>query len=336
MRAANELTGMVTVEQTVMVKVKRNGLTQRQLEMRRTGIGGSEIGAVGGLSKWCSPLEVWRRKVHGEVLEETKAMKRGRLLEPAVADWYAEETGATLRKVGRTLRHPERSMVIATPDRIATLNGAPRVLEIKTTNHAKPDEWGESGTDEVPEAYLTQVAWTMAVTDMPSADLAVLIAGDDFRLYHFERDLELEGNLFELGEKFWVDHVLARVPPPVMGLDNEWLKHRFPRDNGESIPFANLTEDAQALVRAYVAQWQESKATEKHLEDLEAQVRALMGGASELAGPGFRIDWKQNKPGTSVDWKAVAAAVPEVVSKFTVVKPGNRPFRPYILKGGKQ
>lgn len=320
------------VAQKAIARVKRGGLSPAQLKMRRTGIGGSEIGAVGGLSKWCSPLEVWRRKVHGEVIEENNAMKRGRLLEPAVAEWYAEETGAALRKVGRTLRHRERGFVIATPDRIATLNGAPRVLEIKTTNYARPDEWGASGTDEVPAAYLAQVAWTMAVTDMPSADLAVLISGDDFRLYHFERDLELEGNLFELGEKFWVDHVLSQVPPPVVGIDNEWLKQRFPKDNGEVLSFAQLTDDARELVQRFLATWKADKEQESALEDLSAQVRALIGSASGLEGPGFRIDWKQNKPGKATDWKALTAEAPELVAKHTRPKPGNRPLTPYLLK----
>jgi len=315
-----------------MVVAKRGGLTARQLEMRRTGIGGSEIGAVAGRSRWCSPLEVWRRKVHGETLEENRHMKRGRLLEPAVADWYAEETGAELRKVGRTLRHRGRPVAIATPDRIARLQGAPRVLEIKTVNFAKPEEWGPSGTDEVPTPYLMQVAWTMAVCDLPAADLAVLVAGDDFRLYHFKRDAELEGNMLELGERFWVDHVVAKVPPPVCGLDEGWLRERFPSDNGEVLSFEQLTEDARELVTAYLKQWRASKEHERATSDLSAQIRALMGQASSLEGPGFRIDWKQNRPTTETDWKALAQAHPELVAKFTVAKPGIRPLRPYLLK----
>lgn len=315
-------------------QVKKGGLSQRQLEMRRTGIGASEIGAVARLSHWSSPLEIWRRKVHGETVEETPAMRRGRLLEPAVAQWYAEETGAQLRKSG-TRRHPNAPHVLATPDRIATLQGEPRVLEIKTTTWAKPEEWGPSGTDEVPASYLLQVAQTMAVADINKADLAVLISGGDFRLYHFERTQELEERILELSEKFWVDHVLARVPPAVVAQDNEWLKQRFPSDSGECLSFAQLTQDARELVLTYLSSWKGRIAAVKAEEELQAQIRALLGTASCLEGDGFRIDWKQNRPGTSVDWKAVAAAVPEVIAQFTRAKPGDRPLKPYLLKGGK-
>lgn len=319
--------------EVALVPVKRGGLSDRQLAMRRTGVGASEVGALAKLSSWTSPLEVWRRKVHGEVTEETPAMRRGRLLEPAVAQWYAEETGATLRKSG-TRRHPNHPHVLATPDRIATLNGEPRVLEIKTTSWAKPDEWGPSGTDEVPPAYLLQVAQTMAVADLPRADLVVLISGADFRLYHFERNQALEEQLLEVSSRFWVDHVLARVPPPVIGLDNEWLKQRFPKDNGECLSFAQLTEEARELVLAYLSAWKGRVAAERTEDELQAQIRSLMGSASEVAGPGFRIDWKQDKERSATDWKALAAVAPELVSKFTAARPGNRPLKPYLLKGG--
>lgn len=336
---SDALNGVATVDQTLAVvkkameKVKRGGLSPRQLEMRRTGIGASEVGAIARLNSWCSPLEVWRRKVHGEVTEENLAMKRGRLLEPAVAAWYAEETGAQLRKSG-TRRHGRHPFILATPDRIATVQGEPRVLEIKTTSWAKPDEWGPSGTDEVPGAYLLQVAQTMAVADVNRADLAVLISGSDFRLYHFERSQQLEERIVALNEKFWVDHVLARIPPPVVGQDNEWLKERFPSDNGEVLAFQALTEEAQELVQTYLATWKQRVAIVKEEEDLQAQIRALMGSASSLTGQGFRIDWKQNQPGTAVDWKAVKAEVPEVIAKFTRPRPGDRVLRPYLLKGG--
>jgi putative phage-type endonuclease len=94
------------------------GLTPEQLELRRSGIGGSDIAAILGLSPYATPLDVFRSKVENYVQSDSWAFRRGRLLEPVVAQIYAEETGAMLREVG-TLRHPDRSIVLATPDRIA-------------------------------------------------------------------------------------------------------------------------------------------------------------------------------------------------------------------------
>src|SRR4051812_24779541 len=130
-------------------------LTPDQLKMRLSGIGGSEIAVVVGISPYAGFIDVWAVKVEGRVFEGNAATRRGQILEPAVAAWYAEETGAQLREVG-TIRHPTREIALATPDRIATLAGSERLVEIKTANLRQIDKWGEPGTDEVPAQYLAQ------------------------------------------------------------------------------------------------------------------------------------------------------------------------------------
>ena len=51
---------------------------------------------------------------------------------------------------------------------------------------------GEPGTDEIPDYYMTQVQHYLAVTGVKTADVAVLIGGNDFRIYTIEADEELQ------------------------------------------------------------------------------------------------------------------------------------------------
>ncbi|MCI0569281.1 MAG: YqaJ viral recombinase family protein, partial [Myxococcaceae bacterium] len=297
--------------------------------LRRRGIGGSEIGAVAGLSPYATPLDVWRAKVEGTSVPETTAMRRGRLLEPAVAEWYAEETGASLRSVG-TLQHPTRPIALATPDRLASLRGEDRVLEIKTSGLRAAERWGRPGTDEVPPHYLAQVAWEMAVTGLPQADLAVLIAGEDFRVYHFERDAELEGYLFELAERFWVDHVEARRPPALDGSEaaRRWLHERYPVERGPVRAAGPEAERWADVLREATAR---AGAEDLRAEEAKNHLKALIGDAEGLVGRFGTVRWTRSRSSTRTDWEAVARSLgagEELVRAHTTVVPGPRVFRP--------
>jgi predicted phage-related endonuclease len=72
--------------------------------------------------------------------------------------------------------------------------------------------WGEDNTAAIPAHYLVQITHYQAVTGW-LWNVAALIGGTDFRLYHIERDLEAEAGLNKAEELFWREYVLKRVPP---------------------------------------------------------------------------------------------------------------------------
>ena len=106
-------------------------------EARKSGLGGSDIAAVLGLSKWASPMDVWYQK-RGLVdpLEESNAMRRGRLLEPAIAEWYAEETGLQVED-------REEMPVVGPKRRVVPMVGEiPLVLAyLSTMQHKQRGTW---------------------------------------------------------------------------------------------------------------------------------------------------------------------------------------------------
>lgn len=274
-----------------------SGLSPKQLELRRSGVGGSEVAAVLGLSPYATPLDVWRSKVEGYAREETQAMRRGRLLEPAVVAMYAEETGAyQLAEVG-TLRSKTRPLMLATPDRIAMLpDEQPCLLEAKTAGAWARGEWGEPGTDQVPESYLLQVLWTLGVTELPRADVAVLIAGDDFRVYRVERDEEMEAELYARVEAWWRAYVETRTPPPVDAREStgDWLAQRYQRHGPALLP---ATPHVEALAHRYARALAERQAWEEEERHAKHQLQALIGEDAGFEGPGLRVTWKRDRRG---------------------------------------
>ncbi len=63
------------------------GLSREEwLKMRKTGIGGSDAGAICGLNPYSSPMSVYQDKITDEISQEdNEAMRQGRDLEDYVA-----------------------------------------------------------------------------------------------------------------------------------------------------------------------------------------------------------------------------------------------------------
>lgn len=304
-----------------------------QLDMakRATGIGASEIAAILGLSPWTTPLDIYLRKAGlvEESGEGNQYTKWGLMLEPVIAQAYTEETGIELIGDGReTFTHPEYDFALCTPDRIAADRS--RVVEIKTTRFTSNDrlaeKWGEPGTDQIPEYYLTQVAWQMAVLDIDVADLAVLIGGSDFRIYTVNRDRELEATLLDVARRFWFDNVLASEPPPPAN-DEEYgrmLLAKWPKDSGEMIAADEEIESLAAQLRQTKLG---IKTLEAEAEATENAIKRRLADNSGCIGTFGKITWKATAERAVIDYKALCNAVPsDLVKSFTTMKPGMRRF----------
>ena len=182
---------------------------------RRSGIGGSDIAAIIGISPWRTPRDIYLdKKGLVEQQEETDAMYWGTTLEDIVAKEYAKRTGRKIQRCNQQLQHPDYPFLIANIDRaVYDENGkkpvvkgrlvTSRILECKTASQYAAQEWGESGSNQVPEYYKAQVLWYMGITGARVCDVAVLIGNRDFRMYTVERDEAVISYLFQEGITFW-------------------------------------------------------------------------------------------------------------------------------------
>lgn len=261
------------------------------LAEHRHGIGGSDAAAVLNLSPWATPYDVWCAKV-GEAAPPGPSREMtwiGVALEDAMRKEYALRAGQPIL-MPTLMRHSEIPWLIGTPDGRGMEDG--RIVEIKTARHGAG--WGEPGTDEIPLHYLVQVHhYLMLCPEAPFADVAVLIAGADFRIYRVERDASVEADLLAREAAFW-RLVRERTPPPVTRLSD--AVRRWGR---LSRPGAVVADQAAAEAIERLRERRDSLKEAEDAQDADkALVMAALGDAGDTLvddGGNVLATWKLNK-----------------------------------------
>ena len=281
------------------------------LEARRRGIGGSDAGALLGVNKYRTPLDVYLDKTgQAPEIEDNDAMYWGRALEDIVAYEYAKQTGKKVRRNNSILVHPEHKFMLANLDR--EIVGEPGILEIKTA--ARADDWGEPGTDEVPESYLAQVMHYMAVTGAQYADVAVLIAGRKFGVYTVQRDDQLIDHMINVESDFWNNHVYRLVPPDPQTMND--LNNRWRIDNGAAVMASVELEQKIETLRALRDQ---EKEIQEQKKALEFAIKEEMADMSEiLDSEGKRLATWKARQSKRFDSKKFREDHADLADRYTV------------------
>ena len=303
---------------------------------RPLGLGGTDIGAILGLSPYKTPLELWSELVSDEqpTNRDLIHLRFGQHAESFIASEYERATGLFTVQHSPTLFHKKHGFmfghvdrfVLETPDTPAVVYGtitADKLLECKTSSAFNKNDWGEPGTDQVPPLYLVQCAWYMAITECRSADLAVLIGNSDFRVYTIERDLELEGLIMSHAQHFWHEHVLGKKPPKPISVQDASIL--FPKEAPNSSVLAN--EEILQSISAYRKACTKSQTLSEECEKLKLEILNYMGHAEKLTlGSKTLATWKCAKSSTRIDTKALAQAHPDIASEFSYTVMGSRRF----------
>lgn len=319
----------------------RNTSTQTpKNKIRPFGIGGSDIAAILGLSPYKSAVELWSELVSRQPAPEQDCLhlRFGQFAESFVAQEYERKTGMHTVCHPGTIFHSTHGfmyghvdrLVVKDPGKCAVRDGvvtADRILECKTASAFSRSIWGESGTDAVPHAYLVQCAWYMAITGCASADLAALIGNSELRVYHIERDPQLEALILLQAQRFWCDHVLAQCPPePTSASDAALL---FPKESPGSCVEAN--QQVLARVRDYRSLSQRAHQLGQECERVRAEILNYMGGHEKLTHRGSVLaTWKCSRASQRLDTKSLSEAHPDIAREFTQTVIGSRRF---LLKG---
>ena len=314
---------------------------------RLTGLGGSDLGAIFGLSPYRTPHDVWLEKTRRTTpVVDGIHLRHGQWNEQFIADEYTRATGQRTQRYNALLRHPEAPL-IGHVDRLVIPEGAKTAsykseirtdigLECKTASAfaaGRDSEWGPAGTDQVPQGYLLQVAGYQALTGCARWDLAALIGNADLRIYHFTRDLELEGYLLEEASRWWRDYVIADTPPPPsseLEARQRWPGHSPGRaiEADEGL-YTDLTLLARlkAKIRDY----------EKQEQALKDRILPALEDAEIITWAGKEItSYRANKASNKTDWRALAerllptmseALRAQFLAEFTTTVPGPRVLR---------
>ena len=256
-------------------------LTEEQLAERRTGLGGSDAAPALGLSPYKSALELFleKREPREAGAIEAAALHWGQLLEPVIRQEYANRTRRVVRVPAGTLHHHRHRFILAHIDGV-TDDG--RVFEAKTARSA--EGWGKSGTDEVPHHYLIQVQHYLAVIGFDVADIAVLIGGNDFRIYEVPADKELQEMIIDGEADFWKLVQTGTPPPPEWDREDthSLMRRLYPGTDGRTI-VAN--EDDVHHRRVLVNAQEMVKQYQQLLDASRAHLLFRMGTASRMTFP---------------------------------------------------
>ena len=218
---------------TVVSTVSQQEDEKEWQAVRNKGIGGSDIGAICGVSPFTSARQIYFKKTgqFEDALNVSEAqaerMKWGHLLEPIVADEFASRTGKKLVEAGATFAHKDYPWMRANVDRlIVDDEGRPYgILEVKTTGEYNNDEW-ESG--DILLSYVYQLNWYMYILDIPYGAFACLVGGNKF--YHYEvfrNDELIQNTLIPAAKNFWYNNVLKLVEPELQATDTELVSTAY-------------------------------------------------------------------------------------------------------------
>lgn len=294
------------------------------LALRRSGIGGSDVGALLGMSKYTSPYELYLDK-RGELPDFPRpealdrAAKWGHLHEPMIAAEFSRQHGVRTRRVG-LIRHVTDGWRLANLDRqVLGCPDGPCLLEIKNRSAWKSSEWGTSGDPEgVPDTEALQTHHYLGVTGYRHAHVGVLINGNDDRYYRIERDEDLIADVVAMELAFW-QRILDGDPPAVDGSAavSDLLSQLWAGDEDVTVVLGQ--SEVQKLLDDRDAARERASYATAEADEAANQLKMLIGSAEiAIAGDRRAFTWKRN--GTFAE-KAFASAHPDLAEKYQQMVP---------------
>ena len=152
----------------------------------------------------------------------------------------------------------------------------------------------------------------MNAAQVEKADYAVLIRGQELRIYRDIPRPAWADDLLAEEIDFWNGNVLAGVPPELDGSEgaSRMLRRRFPFDTGDEL--IALPEQYPLLEELRLAKQNVDQAEEAERRASQL-IQAAMGPSSYLYAPGVKISWKKAKDADVTDWKLYATSLEKLV-----------------------
>lgn len=295
------------------------------LDVRKSGIGSSEVATIVGLNPFETPYQLWRRKRGLDApQEESFAMKAGHYLEDAVAQFWHDETGRDIIKrsaIDWIIRSTENPFMQVSPDRTYWLDGKHSndnkgILECKTTQLPVDG-------DDLPKHWFCQVQYQLGVAEMTQGSLAWLTQGREFGYRDIAFVPDFYGWLAEEAEKFYRDNIIGGAEPTAVSVRDILLKYNRHAD-GKIIEVGQDIFDAYSELKDLK---KELATLDERKEALEEKIKMAFGDAEAISYGGDTIaTWKAPKPSMKFDSAAFKAANPDLYTEYSKETQGARRF----------
>lgn len=311
------------------------------LSVRTKGIGGSDVGAICGVSPFSSARQIYFNKT-GQFEEAMKpgaaAVERmhfGHLLEPIVADEFAKreltaDKGRedwSLCELGATVCLKGASWMRANVDRLILDNTgkAVGILECKTTSEYNDEEWASG---EILLSYLYQLNWYMHILDIEWGAFACLVGGNKFYTYEVYRNDELLRDvILPAAENFWFNNVLALKEPELQAVDTVFANDKYSEveKNSEVVLEDEESDNLAAVVMECKAKIKELTAT---MEEAQNRLKDRIKDREIAYCRNHTVKWSPRSQ-TRVDTTLLKTTFPEVYEQCKK----TTSFRVMTIKG---
>lgn len=290
---------------------------------RTLGIGGSDIAAILGFSRYTTPFQLWEEKL-GLVpaKEESWAMERGHLLEPGLLRRYEQETG------NMVVRRPAQVLVPGSVESygvqfVISVDGDvpldARLVEAKTTSDfSRFDKEGN-----VPEDYQCQADAYMALAhrcfDGPprrSCDFPIDDVGA-FRILTHEFDSWSWDHLILPACRAFARCVATRTAPDPINAEDVLRRHPVNRPGAVAVADDRIIK----LWKELMDLLDQQAPVSKRIEALKDELKLFMDDAGELRSPEGHLlaTWKSSQVVSDSQVLAMIPQHPEI-KKFVETK----------------
>lgn len=284
------------------------------LAERRTMIGGSDIAALYGVSKWADAYTVWLDKTGRAPADiTTDAQARGSIFEDPIVELWAARYAPFPIEIRRQglLRSRRYAHAGATLDRASICPLGRCIIEVKTSV-----DLGEWDDDEVPTHVQFQGQWQLGVSGRDHVHY--LILGPRLVPEHrlMLRDDVLIDSMFERVQAWWPEFVEADEPPIPSAVASDVVKAVFGRPNVGTT--YELSDDDADLFRALPILKADADAAEQAYKATLTQLQARVGNATEIYFPGEDKPCATWRPTRMIDGctKDFRRANPDLVAPF--------------------
>ncbi len=298
---------------------------------QRITVGSSQIAGILGIALWDSVtrMSVWARMMGLADDTQTAQTQRGHIIEPALLLWWEQKTGRTLT---RCPAYEEGPSVIRDGWMHARWDGlipGELVVEAKTTRSFDEDDgWGEDGSAKVPAGYQAQLAWQMAVLDVPEAELvAYCTLSDEVRHYRgIKRHMGVETALIAKIKAWMEAHVWCEQMSPPGPPDYDIVTALHLDGGQDDRQLVEPRQEEVDLARAYAEAHAAETAAKAEKERIKARLCERIGDAYGIKGI---ATWAHGATPDRIDADKLKTLYPEAYAASLV--PGG-PTRRFNLK----
>lgn len=261
--------------------------------LRQKHVGCSEISALFNEHQQMTKYELWYIKkglLDAPDLSDNSRVFWGTILEPAIADGAARLNGWNVRKVRRYLSSDTVEGFGGSLDyEIVSHDDGPGALEIKTADWIVAKNW-EDGAP--PLSYMLQLQGQLALTGREWGAIAVLIGGNDLRVFQHKRRPKTIEIIEQAVAEFWQSIRDNKPPPPDFLADAETIGRLHQSVEGGKFLDLSTNNRIPELCDAYHAAGIAEKDAEKRKDAAKAEILTIMGDAETAACGSFRLSAK--------------------------------------------